>query len=511
LAEGAVRTPVYTEAVAFRQILLPLLLGISAFLLFFHGLGNAGLLGPDEPRYADIGRAMAQSGDWVTPRLFGEPWFEKPALLYWMIASGFALGLDDTLAPRLPISVLGLLGIVAFYLALRRLPDGDAFPPERALAAAVCLAVSAGWLGFSHAAVTDLPLTVFFSAGMLLSLPWALRGDRRKLPYAAACFALASLAKGLVPLVLAFPLLVFGWRRTLDWLRPAPVLAFVAISLPWYALCFARHGQAFLDEFFWKHHVSRFFSPELQHVQPFWFYLPVLLGLLFPATPLLWSLAMRQNWRDPRFRFFALWAGFGLLFFSASTNKLPGYLLPLLPACCAMMAFGMDGSRRNRILLSLVAALVPLYALAGGVLPEALAGGIRRADFAGAPWAWLLVSAAAAILVWYLTARSSVVPALATIVLLAAASLTFVTTTALPAAGERASARGLWERIEPYAGQLCIGPYSHRAIDYGLRYYSRGRIPLCEAEDRPIPLNLRWPDESIEGLPAASPAPSTQP
>lgn len=479
-------------------------------MLFVYGIGNAGLIGPDEPRYADIGRAMAHSGDWVTPRLFEEPWFEKPALLYWLIATGFVLGLDDTLAPRVPIALLSLSALAAFYLALRRMPGAPDFGKERAVAATVFLAISAGWLGYSHAAVTDLPLTVFFSAGMFLSMPWALRGERRLLPYAAACFAMASLAKGLVPLVLAFPLLVFGWRRALDWLRPAPLFAFAVVSVPWYWLCYARNGQAFVDEFFWKHHVSRFFSPELQHVQPFWFYLPVLLGLLFPATPLLWALVQRAYWRDARFRFFALWVGFGFLFFSASTNKLPGYLLPLLPAFCAMMAFGLDGSRRSRILLASVAALIPVYGLAGSVLPEALGGGIRQASFASIPWGWLLLSAIAVPLIWKLSARASQLPALLALLLLAAGCLAWVKAVSLPVAGERASARGLWQRVAPHADRICIGPYSHRSIDYGLRYYSQGRIPLCAVQERPLPLNIRWPDERIEGL-ASAPADNAQP
>src|SRR5580693_4073883 len=87
-----------------------------AYFLYFFGLSAAGMVGPDEPRYASIGRAMAQSGDWITPRLWGQPWFEKPALLYWMIAAGFKLGLGPDLAARLPLALL----TVAFLLAYRR-------------------------------------------------------------------------------------------------------------------------------------------------------------------------------------------------------------------------------------------------------------------------------------------------------------------------------------------------------------------------------------------------------
>src|ERR1700740_2719460 len=103
------------------------------------------MLGPDEPRYASIGRAMAASGDWITPRLWGEAWFEKPALLYWMTGAGFRLGLGDDLAPRLPVALLSVAFLVFFYWALRR-----EFGGRPALAATIILATSAGWLAFSY-------------------------------------------------------------------------------------------------------------------------------------------------------------------------------------------------------------------------------------------------------------------------------------------------------------------------------------------------------------------------
>src|SRR5438067_13602568 len=85
-----------------------------AYIIYFHALSGTGLLGPDEPRYASVAREMARSGDWITPRLFGTPWFEKPALLYWMTAAGFRAGLDTELAPRLPVAILAL-GFLVFY------------------------------------------------------------------------------------------------------------------------------------------------------------------------------------------------------------------------------------------------------------------------------------------------------------------------------------------------------------------------------------------------------------
>jgi 4-amino-4-deoxy-L-arabinose transferase-like glycosyltransferase len=86
----------------------------AVYFLFLFNLTGVGLLGPDEPRYAAIGREMARSGDWITPRLWGEPWFEKPALLYWMTAAAFRAGLGDDLAPRLPVALLSV-GFLIFY------------------------------------------------------------------------------------------------------------------------------------------------------------------------------------------------------------------------------------------------------------------------------------------------------------------------------------------------------------------------------------------------------------
>ena len=102
-------------------------------IVYFTGL-TIPLLGPDEPRYAAIGREMARSGDWITPRLWGEAWFEKPALLYWMTATAFRAGLGEDLAPRLPVAILSVVFLVFFERVLERrygarsAPIGSASP-----------------------------------------------------------------------------------------------------------------------------------------------------------------------------------------------------------------------------------------------------------------------------------------------------------------------------------------------------------------------------------------------
>lgn len=294
-----------------------------------------GLYGPDEPRYASIARAMAATGDWITPRLDGEAWLEKPPLLYWISAIGFWLGLGPETAPRLPLGIASAGFLIWFGVYLRRwLSERQAF------LAACILATSAGWIAYSNVAVTDVPLSICFAAAMLVSLRWIEEGRARDSIIAGVLFGLAILAKALVPAALAVPLIWFARHRWRQWWLVA--VSALAVAGPWYFAITRREGWAFIDELFVKHHFSRFVSDDLQHVQPFWFYAPVLIGLLAPWTLLLF----RAPWREPRWRYFVVWAVFGFAVFSSGANKLPGYLLPLLPALAVLMALGVPENAR---------------------------------------------------------------------------------------------------------------------------------------------------------------------
>ena len=111
---------------------------LPLLLLYLLHLGGVGFLGPDEPRYASVGREMARSGDWITPRLDGQPWFEKPPLTYWLTAAGHLAGLPDEWAARLPEALISTAFLVFFYFTLAR-----EFTPRMALAATAILATSA--------------------------------------------------------------------------------------------------------------------------------------------------------------------------------------------------------------------------------------------------------------------------------------------------------------------------------------------------------------------------------
>src|SRR5215831_12613759 len=116
--------PHYTEGLSRSWLTIPLL------MLYLWDLGGVGFLGPDEPRYASIGREMARSHDFVTPRLDGQPWYEKPPLLYWMVALGRFARLPDEWAARLPVALLSIAFLIFFFNILLR-----EFSPRTAIAA----------------------------------------------------------------------------------------------------------------------------------------------------------------------------------------------------------------------------------------------------------------------------------------------------------------------------------------------------------------------------------------
>jgi 4-amino-4-deoxy-L-arabinose transferase-like glycosyltransferase len=445
----------------------------SLYCLLFFGISDVGLLSADEPRYAAIGREMALSGDWVTPRLWGEPWFEKPPLLYWMIALAWKVRLVDEWAARLPVALASLAFLIFYFRRLASL-----FDETVARNATVMLATSAAWLGFSAVSVTDLPMAACFSAAVLLALPGR-EADGGRIPAAAGIFlGLAILAKGFVPLVLAFPMLWFWrarWRRLLP-----PSLWCAAVAAPWFLLCYGINGSAFVDEFIIKHHLARFTSDSLQHVQPWWFYLPVFLAGLMPWTPAAAGLFHRATWQDPRIRQLGALLAFGLIFFSLSRNKLPGYLLPLIPLAVAIVAARVP--RQSLTVCAFVAALLPL---AGVVLPAALTVGLSRAGFplSGAMIAaWIGGAAAfAAIVHWKLAGR--VVPIAAAVV----ATVIYLKTAIYPELDRSVSARQQWRQISGHPEQVCLDQVD-RDMYYGLAYYHRAPLPDCEGAPRPIRL-----------------------
>jgi len=444
-------------------------LTLALTLLYLFDLGGAGFLGPDEPRYAAIGREMAASGDWVTPRLNGSPWFEKPPLLYWTTAIAIRAGLRDEWAARLPVALESLAFLALFFELLRR-----AFSLRVAATATAILSTSAGWAVASFAAVTDLPMSAALAAAMLLV---AFGRDARGW-LAGALLGLAILAKGFVPVVLFAP-----WFFAARGRRRAIVIAAVAVAAPWYVLCLSKNGSAFWNDFFWKQHVQRALSAEaLQHGQPFWYYIPVLLGLLFPWTPVLGLAANRKIYEEPRVRALGLWLVFALVFFSAVPNKLPLYVLPLLPALAVVLASALDQARAQPAWIACCVALLLLAPGLAAGLPDAFLQGATKAHWALLPSGLVFLVAAA--FVWRLGRRREWLLAMLAAAVAAGGGIAYLKAGVLPVLDRHDSVRAFW-RAHPEAAQACLDRSVSRTWQYGLEYYAGRALPSCGAENSP--------------------------
>jgi 4-amino-4-deoxy-L-arabinose transferase-like glycosyltransferase len=319
-------------------------------------------------------------------------------------------------------------------------------------------------------------MSVALSAALLITL-FDKRPSRGWL--AGALLGVAILAKGFVPLALFAPawLIAKGKR--------AQILAAAAIvAAPWFLLCTLRNGSIFWDEFFWKHHVARFFSSQLEHVQPVWFYVPVLLGGLFPWTPLVALLASRKTWEDQRVRSLGWWVLVGFLFFSISRGKLPGYLLPLMPALSILLAVALNKSQQSAWWLASCALLLTLLAPAASLLPQALLVGLRRSSITwnnSLIWAVPFVVLSAA--VWWLARRGDWETALLLCGLTAAAGAGAVKLRIFPALDERVSARVFSTEHQPELKGACVEQNVRRDWVYGLNYYAHRAFAPCDIAD----------------------------
>lgn len=324
------------------------LLAFCGFL-FIAGLQIVGLVGVDEPRYAQIAREMLQRQDWVTPVLHGHPWLEKPPLYYWsaIIAYKGAGGVSDW-AARLPSAILSSLLVFFVFVWARRFRRG------MQLDAALMTAASAAMIGFGRSASTDMPLTVMLTMAMLSWYGWYASEDRGWLLAFYVFAGLGTLAKGPIAVFLAALIIIVfaGLRRDgrllVRTLWIPGILLYLAVTLPWF-LAVQRANPEFSRVFFLQQNLARYTTDLYRHHQPFWYYLPVALLALVPWTVFVVA-AVVDALRDWRFSiqkppgqedlrtFLTLWLLLPMVFFSLSQSKLPGYILPGIPAGTILLA-----------------------------------------------------------------------------------------------------------------------------------------------------------------------------
>jgi len=341
-----------------------LLLAIAALaglcsLVYVQQLGGLGLMDKTEGLFVEVPRQMLVTGDWVTPRWNGELFFDYPVWGYWMVGLSFRMFGISEWAARLPAALAASATVLALFAVLLLLASAQEAPHRRlgrATLAASVLALSPGWIGWGRSSVTDMFLA---SATTLALLGFALaqfapaeRPWQRPLGFVGLALfcGVAVLAKGPVGLLLPGLVILVFWAlkgRFLQGLRTTPWLALVALFLgvaaPWYGLATRANGMEFLGRFLGFSNLERFTSVIYDHPGPPWFYLPWVVVLLLPWSLFLPAAVARlrcwrlQSWlqADPAAELSQLalvWLVLMLFFFSAAATKLPGYILPVLPA-----------------------------------------------------------------------------------------------------------------------------------------------------------------------------------
>lgn len=463
------------------------LLVLAVFIAGWFGtLGMHRLLEPDEGRYAEIPREMVASGDWVTPRLNGIKYFEKPPLQYWATAVAYELFGASEWSARLWTALTGFLGVLLTAWLVWRLYD-----PLTALLAAAVQAGSLLYVVLAHLNTLDMGLTFALQLA-LAGLVWLVhqRDDagrcRPGVALLAIGVALAFLSKGLVGILIPAAVAAIYMLVSRDWKllwRSRPWWTAVALLLlagPW-ILAVSQRNPEFARFFFIHEHFERFLTREHDRYQPDTFFIPILLVGFLPWTPLLPALAVDawRSWRakDRVAQLLAIWVVFVLLFFSLSQSKLIPYILPLFPALALLTGRLLAHFPQRRLARSLAVSagfwlLLGIAATFLVVWPRAttwLQGSVGEAAPGLVAAAW--IAGVATLLATLLAARGRRLTAVG---LAAMGTLAFVLM-ALPSAAKfprRQPIAALLAQVQPYLTDqthlYCVNDYS-QSLPFYLR------------------------------------------
>ena len=321
---------------------------LASYIAFWWSLGKLGLVDPDEPFYALTGREMVQSGDWLTPHIFGAPQFEKPIFYYWMLAGSFRLLGESESTGRLPTALAATVLVLLTYGFARRV-----FNARAGLIAGLFMAGGLELCLMGRLMLTDIPLAVFITASLFcywLALEEPERRDRW-IFWHMVFTGFAVLTKGpigtLVPL---FTTLSFTWFGKRPWALRGRGLwlglaAYAVIVIPWYGLMMTWHGWKFVDEFFYRDNWLRFFRAEHKSNNHFWYYPGVLLLGSIPWLPAV-LLAFRRMIAGLRTErpvlFVGCWFLSNLLFLTAAQSKLPSYGFYLFVPLAFLIGMALD-------------------------------------------------------------------------------------------------------------------------------------------------------------------------
>ncbi len=340
------------------------LLTLGLGLIYFSMSGLRPFSNPDEGRYAEIPREMVASGEWVTPRLNGVLYFEKPPFFYWLEALTLKVcGMHEATLRFWP-AALGILGCLMVYATGRKL-----YGRAAGILSAIVLGTSLLYFGLSQIIILDMAVSVFITGALCFFILGVreVQGRTRMLLLLGfyLCMAVATLTKGLIGLaipgaiIFLWTLLLWRWKAISPLYLSLGIPVFLLVAVPWHVLAaratpasehsagfFSTNnkGQGFLWYYFMHEQVLRYLTTIHRRTQPFWFFFAVLPAGLFPWVTFLPQAvkhAFAGGWKkrkeQPEIFFFAIWIVFVLLFFSTSQSKLIPYILPLYPALALLV------------------------------------------------------------------------------------------------------------------------------------------------------------------------------
>ena len=345
-------------------------------VVWFCNLDYRSLVRPDEGRYAEIAREMALTGDWITPRLNGIKYFEKPPLQYWMTAAAYKAFGEHEWTARLWAALTGFAGVLLVGFAGARL-----FGRQAGFYSATVLASSLLYAAIGHINTLDMGVTFCLTLG-LLGFLLAQRGDARTretrlwMLLAWTAMGFGFLSKGLIGLALpAAAMVAYALvHRDISFLKRlepvAGVAIMLAIALPW-IIAVSIANPEFAHFFFIHEHFQRFLTQVHHRTAPWWYFIPILIAGMLPWTAMLGQ-ALIAAWKGdpvgrsfkPR-RFLLLYAAVIFLFFSVSQSKLPSYILPIFPALALLLGEWL-ARIRGRTLTWLILPIA-ILALAGSI------------------------------------------------------------------------------------------------------------------------------------------------
>ncbi len=316
-------------------------------VLYFGSLDRIALTDPDEVFYSQTAREMLDQKSFMTPVIFGHPQFEKPPLMYWLLAGSFKTFGLNPLAARLIPAAFGFFGILMTFYFCRRV-----FNEEIADLASIILGTSALYLVMSKAVLTDIVLSVFMIAAFYAFYLWFLERKQRYLYAFALASALAVLTKGPVAVIILviscalflavekeFKLLkAFVWH---PW-----VLVFALVAVPWYAFVLVKYGRVFVDEFIIHDHWHRILYAEHKSFDRWYFYPMIMTAGLFPWT--FYLVMMGRWWKEYKkeYVFFLIWFVVTFVIFQKAHSKLASYILPLMPALVIPLSISLSSWTR---------------------------------------------------------------------------------------------------------------------------------------------------------------------